>query len=151
MKALVENKKAWLEYEELEGYEAGIELEGHEVKSLRTGKASLIGSRVVIRGGEAFLVGATITPYQIKNTPSAYEADRTRRLLLNKKELVELSVYENQKGLTIIPVMVYNSKRRLKVKIAVARHRKKHDKRAILKDRDAKRSIRRTLKNEYES
>ena len=148
MKALVENKKARLEYETLESYDAGMELRGFEVKSLRLGRASLVGARVVIRGGEAYLVGATISPYQENNTPPGYEPDRSRRLLLTKKEINELSGHENRKGLTIIPIMVYNKGRTLKLSVAVARHRKKHDKRAILKDRDAKRSIRRTLKNE---
>ena len=148
MKSLVENKKARLEYESIETYDTGIELRGFEVKSLRAGKASLAGSRVVVRGGEAFLVGATISPYQENNTPAGYEADRTRRLLLTRKELDELTGHENRKGLTIIPLMAYASGRTLKLRIAVARHRKKHDKRSILKDRDAERDIRRTLKNE---
>ena len=148
MRPIIENKKARLEYEAVETYEAGIELKGYEVKSLRAGNASLVGSRIVVRGGEAYLLGAHIPPYQEKNTPKDYDPDRSRRLLLTKKEIAELSSYENQKGLTIIPFMVYNSNGRLKLNLAVARHRKKHDKRAMLKDRDATRSIRRTLKNE---
>ena len=103
-----------------------------------------------MRGEEAYLVGATISPYQEKNTPAGYVADRTRKLLLSRKEITQLYTYENQRGLTIVPLMVYNKGQKLKLQIAVARHRKKHDKRAILKDRDAKRSIRRTLKNEYD-
>lgn len=148
MNAVVENKKARLEYEFLETFDAGIELRGFEVKALRAGKASLVGSRVVIRGGEAYLIGATISPYQEKNTPTSYDPERARRLLLTKKELNELAGQETGKGLTIVPVMVYD-KRRLKLHIALARKKKKHDKRENLKDRDAKRSIERTLKNEY--
>ncbi len=149
MKAVIENKKARLEYEFLDTFEAGMELHGFEVKSLRGGHGSLVGARVVVRGGEAYLVGASVPGYQEKNTPKWYESDRTRRLLLNKKEIAEIATKEGQKGLTILPVMVYNSGRRLKLRLAVARHKKKHDKRATLKERDTKREIRRTLKNEY--
>jgi SsrA-binding protein len=149
MKAVIENKKARLEYEFLDTYEAGMELRGFEVKSLRSGQGSLVGARVVVRGGEAYLVGSTVPAYQAKNAPESYEPDRTRRLLLNKKEIAEIAEKEGQKGLTILPVMVYNSGRRLKLRVAVARHKKKHDKRATLKERDSKREIRRTLKNEY--
>lgn len=150
MKSLIENKKARLEYEFLETFEAGMALSGFEVKSLRDGRGSLVGARVVVRGGEAFLAGATIPPYQEKNAPKGYDPERSRRLLLNKKEIAELGSSEGQKGLTIIPTMVYNKARRLKLQVAIARHKKKHDKREALKERDSKRSIRRTLKNEYE-
>ncbi len=149
MQALVENKKVRIEYELLERFEAGLELSGQEVKSLRRGSASLVGARVVVRAGEAYLVGATVTPYQEKNVPKSYDPERSRRLLLNKKEIAELSSYEGQKGLTILPIMVYNKNRRLKLEVAVARHKKKHDKRETLKERDTKRDLRRTLKNEY--
>lgn len=148
MNVAVENKKAGLEYEFVETFDAGMELKGFEVKALRAGKATLVGARVVIRAGEAYLVGATISPYQEKNTPTSYDPERPRRLLLTKKELTELAGYESGKGLTIIPVVVYNNTK-LKLKIAVARKKKKHDKRETLKARDAKRSIERTLKNEY--
>ena len=145
--ALVEYKKAFLKYAPLESFAAGLELYGPEVKSLRNKLGSLDGARVVVRGGEAFLVGATISPYQEKNTPASYDPERSRRLLLNKKEIVALAAYEGQKGLTIVSVMVYNGKR-LKLSVAVARKKKKYDKRATMKDRDAKLSIERSLKNE---
>ncbi len=148
MKAIIENKKARLEYEVLESFEAGMELFGFEVKALRSGKASLVGARVVVRGGEAYLVGATVSTYQEKNTPTSYDPERTRRLLMNKKEIAELAVKESQKGLTIIPLMVYNSSRRLKLQVAVVRHKNKHDKRETLKGREAKREIQRSLKNQ---
>lgn len=147
MKAAIENKKARLEYEFLGTYDAGLALHGFEVKALRSGKGSLVGARIVVRGGEAYLVGATIPPHQEKNAPPSYDPERSRRLLLNKKEITELATYEGQRGLTIIPVVVYNTKR-LKLHIAVARKKKKHDKRATLRARDAERSIRRSLKNE---
>jgi SsrA-binding protein len=150
MKAQVENKKAKLEYEFLETFEAGIALQGFEVKSLRNGQGSLVGARVLVRGGEAFLVGATIPSYQEKNTPKTYDPGRSRKLLLNKKEIAEIGSAEGQKGLTVVPIMVYNKKRKLKLQVAIARHKKKHDKREALKEKDSKRSIRRTLKNEYD-
>lgn len=144
----VENKKARLEYEFLETFEAGMELKGYEVKALRAGKASLVGARVMVRGGEAYLVGATISPYQEGNVPKGYDPERTRRLLLSKKELQELVGAESQKGLTLVPIMVYNKKRFVKLSFALARKKKKHDKRATLKDRDSKRDIDRSLKSQ---
>jgi len=145
---LVEHKKARFDYEVLEEYEAGIELLGHEVKSLRAHHGKLEGSHVIVRGGEAYITGMSVPPYQPKNTPKEYDPARTRKLLLTKKEIEALSVFEGQKGLTIVPLSVYNKKSKLKVRIAVARGRKKYDKRAVLKERDTEREIRRTLKNE---
>ena len=146
--SLVENKKARLNYEILEEYEAGMELLGPEVKSLRAGQGKLEGSHAIIRGGEAYLVGVHIPPYQPDNTPQGYDADRTRKLLLTKKELMALSQYEGQKGLTIVPLKVYNKGRNLKLLLGVARGKKKYDKRATLKERDTKREMDRTLKRE---
>lgn len=144
---LIEHKKARLNYEILEEYEAGLELLGFEVKSLRSGNGKLEGAHIVVRNGEAYLVGASIPPYQPSNTPSDYDAERTRRLLLTQKELVALAAFEGQKGLTIVPISVYNKGKVLKLRIAVAKGRKKYDKRAVLKERDTKRHIDRTLKN----
>ncbi|MBY0473317.1 SsrA-binding protein SmpB [Patescibacteria group bacterium] len=145
---LIEHKKARLDYEILEEFEAGIELLGHEVKSIRARHGKLEGSHVVVRGGEAYIVGMHIPPYQAANTPDDYDPDRSRKLLLTKKELPELAAYESQKGLTIVPISVYNKGSKLKVKVAVGRGRKKYDKRAVLKKRDTDRDIRRTLKNQ---
>jgi|TARA_Y100000310_G_scaffold344823_1_gene459785 SsrA-binding protein len=144
---LVKNKKVGLNYELLSTYEAGLELFGYEVKSLRAKNASLEGARVTVRGGEAYLLNATISPYQPLNTPDSYEPDRPRRLLLNKKEIAELEGFESKKGLTIVPISVYSKGRNLKLSIAVARGKKKHDKRETLKKRDAKRDMERTLKS----
>jgi SsrA-binding protein len=145
---LVEHKKARLEYETLEEYEAGIELLGLEVKSLRAGNAKLEGSHVIVRGGEAFIVGMVISPYQPGNTPKEYDPGRSRKLLLTKKEIDAISGAEGQKGLTVVPISVYNKGGKLKVRVAVARGRKKYDKRQVLKKRDTEREMRRTLKNE---
>ncbi|MBY0294047.1 SsrA-binding protein SmpB, partial [Patescibacteria group bacterium] len=139
---LIEHKKARLEYEILEEFEAGIELLGHEVKSIRARHGKLEGSHVIVRGGEAYIVGMSIPPFQTANTPADYDADRSRKLLLTKKELGTLGEYDGQKGLTIVPISVYNKGSKLKVKVAVGRGRKKYDKRAVLKKRDTERDIR---------
>ncbi|KKU51540.1 MAG: SsrA-binding protein [Candidatus Ryanbacteria bacterium RIFCSPHIGHO2_12_FULL_47_12b] len=144
--ALAKNKKAYFNYEILETYEAGIELFGFEVKSVRAGNVRLEGARVIIRGGEAFLVGATIPPYQPSNTPKDYEPDRTRRLLLHKKELSYLAGKEHERGLTLVPIRVYNKVRKIKLQFGVARGKKKFDKREVIKQRESKRKISRELK-----
>jgi SsrA-binding protein len=146
--ALVEHKKARLNYEILEEFEAGLELEGGEVKSLRKGAGKLEGSHVVVRGGEAYLVGAHIPAYQPANTAEGYDPNRSRRLLLTKKEIATLLGYEGQKGLTIVPLRVYNKGKVLKLALGAARGRKAFDKRAVLKKRDTDREIDRTLKNQ---
>jgi SsrA-binding protein len=145
--SLIEHKKARFDYEILKEFEAGIELEGHEVKSLRGKLGKLEGSHVVIRNGEAYIVGMQVPAYQPKNLKAEYDPERSRKLLLTKKELAELAGMEGQKGLTILPLRVYNKGRNLKVLIAAARGRKKYDKRAVLKERDSRREIDRTLKN----
>lgn len=143
---LIEHKKVRLEYELLEEFEAGLELLGFEVKSLRAKHGKLEGAHIVIRGGEAYIVGMSIPPYQPSNTPASYDPEHTRRLLLTQKELLTLADFEGQKGLTIVPISVYNKDSKLKLRIAVARGRKKYDKRAVMKERDTKREIDRTLK-----
>jgi SsrA-binding protein len=144
---LVQHKKARLNYDLLEEFEAGLELLGYEVKSLRSKNGKLEGSHIVVRDGEAYVVGMSIPPYQPGNTPKEYDPERTRKLLLTKKEIAQLASAEGQKGLTIVPISVYNKAGKLKIKIAIARGRKKYDKRNVLKKRDAQREIERTLKN----
>lgn len=148
MHALIQNKKALRDYAVLERFEAGLVLSGHEVKSLRIGRGELAGAYVVVRGGEAFLVGAVIPPYQPNNTPKEYEPDRTRKLLLSKKEILRLQTDGEKGGLTIVPLSVYNKGRRVKIDIALVRGKKKFDKRETLKKRQAQKDIRRTLKRE---
>lgn len=145
---LLEHKKARLDYETLEEFEAGLQLLGHEVKSLRARHGKLEGSHIIVRGGEAYIVGMSIPPYQAANTAKDYEPERTRKLLVHKKELIKLSAAEGQKGLTIVPLAVYNRGSKLKVRVAIARGRKVYDKRSVLKERDTKRDIQRTLKNQ---
>src|SRR3989344_3548046 len=141
MSSFSENRKAHFNYELLEEMEAGIELLGHEVRAVRTGKMTLEGAHVSVRGGEAFLIGASIAPYQPNNTPKGYEIGRNRRLLLTKKELRSLEDTENKKGLTLVPTSVYNKGQRIKVCIATARGKKKFDKRATIRKRDDERDM----------
>src|SRR3989344_6594636 len=103
---LIENQRVRFDYEILEELEAGIELFGYEVKSLRAKQGSLKGARVVARGGEAYLVGATIPAWQIANAPKSYDSERSRRLLLKEKEIAHVSSAEGEKGLTIVPLKV---------------------------------------------
>ncbi len=145
---LIQNKKAHFDYEILEKFTAGIELLGFEVKALRGKMGSLEGSYVTIRGGEAYLIGSSIPPFQPNNTPKDYDPRRNRRLLLTKKEIASLAGTENKKGLTIVPISVYNAGRKIKVEIGVARGKKKFDKRETIKKRETDREIRRTLKYE---
>ena len=145
--ALVQNKKIHFNYEILERYEAGIELFGSEVKSLRAGHGSLEGSHVTVRGGEAYLIGATVQPYQTNNITKGYDATRNRRLLLTKEEIATLSAQESKKGLTIVPVTVYNKSRKLKVELAVVRGKKTYDKRESIKKREADRDVMRDIKS----
>lgn len=143
---LLEYKKARMKYATQETFAAGIELMGHEVKSLRARQGSLDGSRVVVRGGEAFIVGMTIPAYQVANAPKDYDPERTRRLLLAKKEIAQLADAEGAKGLTIVPLEVYTSGRNLKAKIAVVRGKGGSDRREDLKKRDAARETARIVK-----
>jgi SsrA-binding protein len=146
--SLIENDRVGFDYVLQEKMEAGLELFGYEVKSLRAKHGSLKGARVVARGGEAYLVGASIPAWQKANAPKNYDPERPRRLLLNKREIVEIASAEAKKGLTVVPIMVYNKGRNLKLSIAVARGKKKEDKRATIREREEKRRIERTLKSD---
>ncbi|NTV44591.1 MAG: SsrA-binding protein SmpB [Candidatus Yonathbacteria bacterium] len=146
--SLIRNKKAHFDYDILEKFEAGLDLHGFEVKSLRGGHGSLEGAHVIVRGGEAFVIGMTIPPYQTVNTPASYDPARNRRLLLSKKELFLLAEAESKKGLTIVPISVYNKSRYLKVEIAIVRGKKQFDKRETIKKREADLEMRRSLKDE---
>lgn len=144
MNKLIANKKVFLNYEITDTYEAGIELEGFEVKALRQKLGSLDGSYVTIRGGEAFLINSYIPPYQEKNTPKEYDPRRNRKLLLTKAELLKLVGIEKEKGLTIVAISMYNSKaNKIKVEIGIAKGKKKFDKREDLKKRTVERENRR--------
>ena len=142
-----ENRKARFEYEILEKYEAGMELTGMETKSVREGKMSLDGSFVIVRGREAYLINANITPFQPKNISADYDPLRNRKLLLTKKEIIELASSEKNKSLTIVPLAVYNKGKKIKLGIALVKGKKKQDKRESIKKRETERAVRRTLKD----
>ena len=146
MASLIENKKAHLRFETLESFQAGIELAGHEVKAIRSKLGSLEGARVIIRGGEAFLVGMTVPPFQMANTPKTYDPERPRRLLLSRKEIAELLDAEAKKGLTIIPFEVYNNGRYLKVRVNIVHGKGKADRREDIKRLEAKKEAERALR-----
>ena len=144
--SLIENRKAYFDYEILEKFEAGLELKGFEVKALKNGRGSLVGSRVIIRGNEAYVVGMDIPPYQSANTPKDYDPQATRRLLLKKKENAYLSGKSHEAGLTLIPLGIYNKKGFLKLTFSIGRGLKKYDKRERIKERETKRKIDREMK-----
>lgn len=144
--SIITNRKATFDYAIEQKFEAGVALLGFEVKAVRAGKANLTGSYVVVRAGEAYLVNASITPYQEKNAPETYDPLRTRRLLLTKKELHKLAEAEDTKGLALIPLAWYNKGRRLKLELAIGKGKRQTDKREGIKKRESDRSIARTLK-----
>ncbi len=146
MASYAENRKARFDYEILDKYEAGIELLGAEVKSVRGGRMSLEGAFVIVRGGEVFLINSNIPAYQPLNAPKDYDPLRNRRVLLTKKEIHELADGEKNKSLTIVPISVYNKNRKIKIEIALVKGKKKHDKRETIKKRETDREVRREYK-----
>lgn len=143
MPELAENKRARFDYEILETFEAGIELFGHEVKSIRAGRLNLSGSYVIVRGEEAYLINADLPPYQPLNTPSDYDPKRARRLLLRREEIKELMGRVKESGLTILPLNVYTKGSLIKLKIGLGKPKKKSDKREAIKRRETDREMRR--------
>ena len=143
MPTLIDYRKARFNYEILETFEAGIELSGFEVKSLKKGQGSLDGAHVLVRGGEAFAVNMLVPPYQIKNTPADYEPRRNRKLLLTRKDIHRLASLEEGKGLTLVPISVYTKGPLVKVSVAVVRGKKRFDKRESIKKRETERTVRR--------
>ena len=143
MSIISENRRARFDYDVLERFQAGIELSGHETKSAKIRGFNLASAYVVTRKNELFLIGAEIPSFQPKNAPEKYDPARLRRLLLNRKEINNL-IGKSQNGLTLIPIKVYTDQRGLiKIEIALARGRKKHDKRELIKKRESDREIRR--------
>lgn len=146
IKVVADNRRARFDYEILDTYEAGIELRGSEVKSLREGKANIAESYAAVNDGELFLVNAYIPEYREANRFN-HETKRPRKLLLHAREIDKLSGGVLREGLTIVPLRVYmNARGRAKVGIALARGKKLHDKRASEKERDWKREQHRLLK-----
>lgn len=142
----VHNQKAKFNYEILEEFEAGIELLGFEVKAIRAGRGQLDGARIIVRGAEAYLVGFDLPPYQAHNVSETYNSMRTRKILIKKSEIQKLGNTEKEKGLTIIPISLYNKGSKIKVRIAVVRGKKKFDKREVIKKREVGRELNRLVK-----
>lgn len=140
------NRKARFDYSIEETFEAGLSLQGWEVKSLRAGKAQLSESYVHVRGGQAQLIGAHITPLTSASTHVSADPTRTRRLLMHRKELDRLTGLVERQGMTLVPLELYWKKGRAKLAIGLAKGKKQHDKRATLKDRDWKLDKARLLK-----
>ena len=143
---IVINKKARFEYFIEDEYEAGLVLQGWEIKSLRAGKINLSDAQVIVKYGEAWLLGAQIQPLPTASTHIQPEPDRTRKLVLNRKELSHLIGSVERQGYTLIPLALYWKKNRVKAKIALAKGKKMHDKRATVKDRDWERDRSRIMK-----
>ncbi len=135
----ITNRRARHDFEILTRYEAGIELKGSEVKSVREGKVDLSGSYCRFRDGELFLIGATIAPYDKASTHESYDPHRPRKLLLHRRELNRLEQAVSQRGLTIVPLKMYFKGHLVKVEIALARGKKIYDKREAIKKREFER------------
>ncbi|WP_043319128.1 SsrA-binding protein SmpB [Microbulbifer sp. HZ11] len=143
------NKKAKHDYFIEEKFEAGMELQGWEVKSCREGKAQLTDSYVLFKDGQAWLLGARIQPLPSASTHFVTEPDRTRRLLLNKREIAKLVAAVNQKGYACVCTAIYWKKHLIKCEIALAKGKASHDKRDTLKERDWNRQKQRVMRTEH--
>lgn len=143
-KIFAQNKKARHDYFIEKTYEAGVELKGTEVKSIRAGKANLKESYVTIKNGEVFVVGMNVSPYREGNI---FNVDplRERKLLLNKREILRLNQEVQLKGMTLVPISLYEKNGRVKMELAVARGKKLYDKRESIKEKDIKRNLERYL------
>jgi len=146
VKVVATNRKARFEYFLLEHYEAGLSLQGSEIKSIRAGQVSLAEAYVRVEGCQAWLMEAHIAPYAQANRYN-HEPRRPRRLLLHRKELRELWDAVRQKGVTIVPTRVYLKEGRAKLEIAIAKGRKLHDKRQAIAQREAEREMERQMQS----
>ena len=147
MKVLSTNKRAGFDYEFIEKYEAGLVLKGPEVKSIKNGKVSLRESFVTIKGNELYLTNANVAKYKYAGSELAYNPTRPRKLLLRKDQIKSLIGKSKTMGLTLVPVRVYTKSRLIKLEFALAKGKKKYDKRSNIAKRDTKRKIDRALKD----
>ncbi len=139
------NRKAYHDYTIYEKYEAGMALQGSEIKSIREGRVSLQEGFVAIRDGEAWLINVHIAPYGLAGY-AQHEARRERKLLLHRKQIYELTEGVQTKGFTIVPLRLYLRDNRAKVEIALARGKKLYDKRAALAEKEARRNVERAIR-----
>lgn len=146
---IADNKKAIFNYHIEERFEAGMVLEGWEVKSLRMGKVQLTDGYVVIRGGELFLIGCQINPLHTASTHVNPDNVRTKKLLLNKEEIRRLIGKVEQKGFTLVPLNLHWKNGKVKCDMALAKGKAEHDKRDTIKDREGKREVERAMKSRH--
>jgi SsrA-binding protein len=144
--SIVDNKKAFHDYFIEERYEAGMVLEGWEVKSIRAGRAQLKEAYVIIRNAEIFLFGAHISPLPTASTHVSPDPVRTRKLLLKSEEIKQLIGKVERAGYTLLPLNLHYQRGRIKCEVGLAKGKKQHDKRDTERDRDAKREIDRAMK-----
>lgn len=146
--SIVSNKKATLNYDVIDTYEGGLELHGYEVKAIRAGKVKFDGSYVVILGDELFLKNAEISPYQANNLPKDFDPQRVLKILVHKNEIRKLRHKVEKEGLTLIPLSIFAKGPKLKLDFALARGKKKSDKRQDIKRREDNIEILRAIKGE---
>ncbi|MBR8831235.1 MAG: SsrA-binding protein [Chroococcopsis gigantea SAG 12.99] len=146
IKIITDNRQVRFLYEILETYEAGIQLVGTEVKSIRAGKVNLRDGYVLIRGGEAWMINVHISPYEDSSQYFNHDPRRTRKLLLKKKEITKLIGQVEQKGLTLVPMKMYFKDSYVKVSVGLGKGKKLHDKREDMKRRDDQRDMQRAMK-----
>ncbi len=146
MATLIRNKRALFDYEILDTFKAGIFLKGKEVKSLKNKRGKLEGSYAHIQGEEIFLINFSIPVYQPKNTLGSTEPDRTRKILLKKREINSLIGKIKEKQLTLFPMKVFTEKGQIKIELGLGKGKKKIDKRETIKERESKREIERAMK-----
>ena len=144
---IAENKKAQFNYFFEERFEAGMVLQGWEIKAVREGKVQLTDGYVVVRAGELFLIGCLINPLKTASTHVNPEATRTKKLLMHKDEIRRLIGKVEQKGYTLVPINLHWKNGRVKCEIALAKGKAEHDKRDTIKDREGKREVERALKH----
>ena len=145
--SIVENRKAFHDYFVEERFEAGIVLEGWEVKAIRAGRAQLKEAYVIVSNGELFLIGAHVSPLPTASTHVQPDPTRTRKLLLNASEISKLIGAVERSGYTLVPINLHYARRRIKLEIGLARGKKQFDKRATEKERDWKREQQRLLRH----
>jgi SsrA-binding protein len=142
----ITNSKAFHDFEIQDRFEAGINLTGAEVKAVKLGHADLTGSHVRLVGGEAYLIGASIFPYEYAR-PEKYDVKRTRKLLLHKAEIISLKSKTDGSSLTIVPISLYTRHKLIKAELGLGKSKKKYQKKESLKQRDIERDIQTALKN----
>jgi SsrA-binding protein len=145
--SIIENKKAFHDYFIEERYEAGIALEGWEVKAIRAGRAQLKEAYVIVSNGELFLLGSHISPLASASTHVQPDPTRTRKLLLNASEISKLIGAVERAGYTLVPINMHYARGRIKLEVGLAKGKKQHDKREAEKDRDWKREQQRLLRH----